>query len=191
MVVTAGSAVRIADESTIRYQPSEDSGNVGRVGVRVNGEAVLATLDPNDSRIVIDARAAIVKRLRTFGGAESADGGAPAVADSLSLGEIMMTNVPITIAPLSRGVTMTVGLMFLARYAPTFDGAHATITLRATGLVPWLETDVRTPLLLTPQGPQTLIGGRWLSLTAPELRAERASHRTTIDLHRGELVFQR
>jgi hypothetical protein len=188
-LVAAGTGTRMADVTAVRYAPTSGTTTLGQLAVHVNGEVRSATLDPDESRVLIDTRATTVRGLKTFPGDDGHPGETLAVADSVSIGEITLTNVPVTIASLPHDGTVVIGMGFLARYAPTLDAMRASITLRATGTVVRDASALRVPLLFTAQGPRALVGARWSSLAAAALRTVQGNRAITIDARRGELVI--
>ncbi|MBC7929326.1 MAG: hypothetical protein H7Z38_02065, partial [Rubrivivax sp.] len=83
--LVANPPVKRGDMSMTRYRPADETWSLGVVRAAVNGQPVDAMLAPDDSRIVIDSRAAIVSRLHTFP-ASNGSRDVLAVADSLSIG---------------------------------------------------------------------------------------------------------
>jgi hypothetical protein len=190
-LVASGTAMRMPDTATVRYRPETESWSLGRVRTSVAGATDEAIIDPSGTRVVVNRSSPVASRLRRF--APAMGDTVFAVADSVELGEVILTNVPVIVAPLQRA-QIAIGLGFLTRFAPTFDERRGTLTLRSTGRVPVDSGGgLRLPLLLSPRGGglRVFVSGRWASLAAPELRAQRAIGRLTVDTRRGQVVFAR
>src|SRR6185312_14292630 len=101
------------------------SGYLGTLTIRVNGRPLDAAIAPRASGLVIADTNAIVQRLHRFptpaGSAARGNPSLAAVADSIGIGRLSLTNVPVSVAPIDGGYQAAIGVDLLDRFAPTFD----------------------------------------------------------------------
>jgi hypothetical protein len=171
------------------FHLSADTGALGRVPLRVNGRALDAVVTAKIQGIVIADTSAVARLLRTFpaSGGRVVRSPTLAVADSVALGRLAMTNVPVTIARLDGGEAAMIGLDALGRFAPTFDPVAGRITLRSNGTVSGLTGD-RLDTWMTPSDVRVAQAGGWISISRPQIAQLLRTHRWTLDAKRGVLV---
>jgi hypothetical protein len=186
-LVSAGSAVRIADSAAVRFRSEVSSRGLGRLECDIAGVHVVAVLDTRGAGIVVDPGSPLAAQLRRFGGRVDS---VFAIADSVSFGELTITNVPVLIAATPGGSPVTVGLEFFARFAPTLDAGRGMLTLRASGRATRIPDPSRYPMLSLPSGARVLVAGRWVPL-AEQLRTVLPARPITLDLRRGQLLIDR
>ena len=181
--------------SILTLKKSSDAAPLGRVTIRVNGRTLDATITAREHGIIIADTSAVAKRLRVFrqqGARAGANGGAPAVADSIGLGQISLADYPVTVQPLANKVQALIGLDVIARFAPTFDPAAERVTLHVAGTVPRTISGAdELPTLLTRSDLRVLRGGAWASLEQPQVLQILARRRWTFDARRGQLTIDR
>jgi len=173
------------------YRDAGDSGYVGRLPIRVNGRTVDALVDPGTRGVVLSDSTATLLRVRRFGAAARAGGHVPgpAAADSLAIGRLTLTNMPITIGPGARPAI--IGLDVLARLAPTFDAPGSRVTLRVSGSVAALPgTAAVLATLVRPSDWLVSQAGGWASLRSPQVGRLLRGRRWTLDAKRGELILE-
>ena len=115
-----------------------------------------------------------------------------AVADSIDLGRLAVRNYPVRIDASGAERGVLIGLDALMRFAPTFDGAAGTMTLRAGGSAgprPPQATEVAT--LLVDGALLTATAGGWASIAVPNVARLLRGHRWTIDAKRGPMIVER
>jgi tetratricopeptide (TPR) repeat protein len=180
--------------STLTYRKSSDTASLGRVTIRVNGRALEAAIATHERGIIISDTSAVVKRLRLFkqSGARVTSTGAPAVADSIGLGQISLADYPVSVQPLANKQQALIGLDVIARFAPTFDPNAERLTLHTAGTVPRSVSGVdELPTLLMRNDLRVLRAGGWSSLDQPQIRQMLARRRWTFDARRGQLTIDR
>ena len=179
----------------IPYRKSASPSVVGQIVLRINGRSVEAAIVAGEHGIVVSDTSALAKRLRTFRTSTDQRGasrGTPAVADSIGLGRLSITDYPIAIRPLPDGHQAVIGLDVLARYAPTFDPRTERVALRSTGTVARNATGVdEIPTLFTRDDVRVLQATGWMSINQPQVARILASRRWTLDARRGQLVVDR
>ncbi|MFI5228124.1 MAG: tetratricopeptide repeat protein [Gemmatimonadales bacterium] len=173
------------------------SGYLGELPIRVNGRTMDAAIAPRGSGLVIADSNAIVARLHRFPTPEgSAARGRPslaAAADSVGIGRVSLTNVPVTAAAIADGHQATIGLELLARFAPTFDAGARRVVLRPAGTIAPGSMPAGTtslPTLLTRDELRVRQAGGWVPASSPAIASLLAGHRWTFDARRGALLIE-
>jgi hypothetical protein len=173
------------------------SGYLGELPIRVNGRTVDAAIAPRGSGLVIADSNALVARLHRFPTPEgSAARGRPslaAAADSIGIGRVSLTNVPVTVAAIGDGHQATIGLDLLARFAPTFDPRTKRVVLRPAGTIASGSMAAGTtsfPTLLTRDELRVRQAGGWVPASSPAVASLLAEHRWTLDGRRGALLIE-
>lgn len=175
------------------YQESPDSNYLGRVTIRINGRAVQAVVSVHARGIVVSETEQVARTLRRFTAIPAkAPAGIqmiPAVADSIGVGRLALTNYPVVITALSAKTPAVIGLDVLGRFAPTFDPAMHRMTMRASGRVaaPARGTEV-FPTRLTRDDLLILRAGGWVSAALPQMTQMLSGRRWTFDARRGQIV---
>lgn len=164
------------------YRPLADGSGIGTVLVRLGAAEFPAVIDPRVAGLHVPPAAR--RQLREFG----VEGGrVVASAPNVRIGGLRFSNVPATIGAPDDPVR--IGLDVLAPYAPTFDPASGTITLRRVDRRAAATAGVRVPLLYDATGLRLLLGGRWqpTTLAAPGLLL--GTRKWMLDVKRGDVVL--
>jgi hypothetical protein len=182
----------VAPDSIVRvsFQVTADSAAVGRVTLRVNGRLLEAAITARVSGIVIADTAAVAGDIHRFA-TEGERGAVLAVADSVGLGGVSISNVPVTVARVDGMRTALIGLDLLGQYAAAFDAAAAQITLHVGMPRVVLPNGTRFVTWSTPSNLQLLQAAGWISITRPSIGRLLREHRWTFDAARGVLVVER
>lgn len=167
---------------------------LGRVALLVDGETVVAEIDPTVRGLVLDTSRARARSARVFTGQPSAvQAGAPAIPAVLaraSLGGLAFTNLPVNLEPLGSPTRARIGLDLLGRFSPTFHPHEGRLVLRRSGQVTPLLPGERVPLLLEPREAWVVWRGRRESLTGEAVTRRLRAGRWTLDGKRGAIVLQ-
>lgn len=185
----------VAPDSVIvgSYHASSDTGSLGRITLRIDGRPYEAMLSARVRGIVVADTTAAARGLHVFGAGAASRAAIPAVADSVSIGRMTITNVPVTQA---HGATASVviGLGDLARFAPRFDPRGARVSLHVDAASP--NAPVITPAgtalqaLALGYDIQVLRAGGWASLNDPPIAALLRSRTWDYIARRGEIVIE-
>jgi hypothetical protein len=175
--------------------PTRDSTPaLGSMIVSIDGDGIIAEIDPTVSGLVLDTSRAHKPAVRVFTGPPTAvQAGSPAVPAVLlraRLGGLAFTNLPVNLEALPSPASARIGLDFLSRFSPTFHPTDGRLMLRRSGRVARLLPGERVPLLIEPRDSWVVWEGRPEPLSgAPVTRRLRAT-RWTLDAKRGEIVLQ-
>lgn len=167
------------DTTIVRLQRG---GDAGAIALRVGGsgsEPVVAVIDAGAHGVVLDTSWRRAQGVRVFG-----DVG---IVERATFGEIELTNVPISFAPLGAKSAARVGLDFLARFSPTVDGARGRLVLRRDGRVTPPAGDAYVVLLDATAGAR-VAGEEGLLPVSELLRNEPVPVSWTLDGRAGTLV---
>ena len=151
-----------ADSVTVPMPPADD-GEVGRILITIDGDPVVATIDPTVRGVVFDTAWARRSGVRVF--ANSATGRAApvgagvGVATTIGIGALVLTNVPVRIAPQRSLRGVRIGLDALGDRAATFDATGATVTLRRAPVDARKIPGARVPTLFTDDGLCVVLDG--------------------------------
>ncbi len=176
----------------VPLSPASDSVALGRIPIRVNGIALVAVLVPNARGIVV-ARSALAghaPKLFAAGADTTRDVDVLAVADSVGIARLTMTNLPVTVSSLPAGEQALVGISDLGRFAPAADPTAGTLTLRVGGSVRADLAGDRLPTLDLAAGLAVLSSGAWVTDPADVARLLRG-RAWTFDARRGTLIVER
>ncbi len=178
------------------HESTSGDGYLGELPIRVDGRTLDAMIAPRVVGLVVADTNSIVQRLHRFASPEGAltrgRRSLAAAADSLAIGRLTLTNVPVTVAPIDGGHQAIIGLDLLARLAPTFDGYTNRLTLRPAGTVAASADSVTAfPTLLTRDDFRILRAGNWSSATSTSVQSLLSGHRWTFDARRGQLIVER
>lgn len=167
---------------------------LGAVIVAIDGESVLAEIDPAVSGLVLDTSRARTPSARVFTGAPTAvQAGLPAVHAVLlraRVGNLAFTNLPVSLQPLASPARARIGLDLLGRFSPTFHPTAGRLVLRRSGRVARLLPGERVPLLVEPRDSWVLWEGRREPLSGEAVTRRLRAARWTLDAKRGEIVLQ-
>ena len=173
------------------------SGYLGTLTIRVNGRPLDAAIAPRASGLVIADTNAIVQRLHRFptpaGSAARGNPSLAAVADSIGIGRLSLTNVPVSVAPIDGGYQAAIGVDLLDRFAPTFDARASRVELRPAGSIAPGSAPVGAtslPTLLTADELRVRQAGGWLAASSPQIVGLLAGRRWTLDARRGLLIVE-
>ena len=182
----------VAPDSIIAtsYRPAAGSGAIGTIPIRVNGRSLDATVSARVHGLVISDTTALASQLHRFGGGGVSSRGVPAVADSLAVGRLAISNAAVTIASGIDAPAM-IGLDAFTQYAPTFDPPARRVLLHPTG-VPAAAPAGATVLQTLEMDNELLVarGGGWASLTSPVLASLFRDRRWTVDIKRGRILIE-
>ena len=182
----------IAPESVVIvvFHPSTDSAILGRIPLRINGRKLDAVVTARVQGIVI-SDSATARRLHTFGARRRGSRATMlAVADSVEIAKLTMINYPVTIVRPNDEQPTFIGLDVLGKLAPTFDAKGQHLMLRASGVVPASFVGAHVATWMSDSDLRIMQGGRWLSITRPNMAALLREHRWTLDAKRGQLIFE-
>jgi len=192
---------RVIAPDTLLVAPYRESpvssGYLGTLTIRVDGRPFEAELAARGTGLVIADTNVIVQRLHRFPTpAGSAARGRPAlaaVADSIGIGRLSLTNVPVSVAPIDGGAQATIGVDLLGRFAPTFDARAAHVELRPAGSIAQASAPAGAtilPTLLTRDELRVHQAGGWLAASSPQIVGFLAGRRWTLDARRGLLIVE-
>jgi hypothetical protein len=175
--------------------PENDSTSVlGTIEVVIDGQSIVAEIDPEARGLVLDTARASAASIRVFTGPPTAvQAGVPvipAVQATARLGGLTFTNLPVSLEPLGSPRRARIGLDLLGRFAPTFRPHDGRLLLRRSGQVSGLLRGERIPLLLEPRGTWVVWQGRRESLDAAPVVQRLRGARWTLDGKRGTIVVQ-
>jgi hypothetical protein len=184
------------DSLTVRMAAAdaESTSLLGTVDVLIDGQTVVAEIDPTVRGLVLDTSRARARSARVFTGPPSAvQAGAPAIPAVLagaSLGGLVFTNLPVNLEPLGSPTRGRIGLDLLGRFSPTFRPHDGRLVLRRSGQVSPLLRGERVPLLLEPREAWVVWRGRRESLSDDAVTQRLRATRWTLDWKRGAIVLQ-
>jgi tetratricopeptide (TPR) repeat protein len=182
----------VSPDSTVLVAFTRTSldGYVGAARIRLNGRPMLAMIAPRGGcGIRVSDTSAVAKSLHRF----PVDSGTrvPAVADSLGLGRLGVTSVPVSIEPLPQGVEAVACFGALLRYAPTFDPRGGLMTLRLGGKAPPPPMSASGMPMRDIDGQYAVLqGGGWGAVVLPQITSMLASKRWTLDARRGSIFVE-
>jgi hypothetical protein len=167
---------------------------LGAVIVAIDGESVVAEIDPSVSGLVLDTSRARTPSARVFTGPPTGvQAGSPAVPAVLlraRLGSLAFTNLPVSLQPLASPARARIGLDLLGRFSPTFHPNAGRLVLRRSGRVARLLPGERVPLLVEPRDSWVVWEGRREPLSGEPVTRRLRAARWTLDAKRGEIVLQ-
>src|SRR6185436_5131699 len=162
---------------------------LGHMPIRINGRTIDALVSTRVQGIIISDTTDVAGRLRKFAARGATDRSRVlAVADSLGIGRMSISNVPIAVATLS-GNQAEVGLDALGRFSPTFDPKLAHVTLRTGGNAA-MPSGARLTTWRTNSDLRVLQAGGWLSVSHPQMSRLLRDHRWTYDARRGQIIIE-
>jgi hypothetical protein len=171
-------------------KPSADSSYLGRVPLRVNGHVVDALIDASTHGIILSDSMAGASKVHMFVEKDARGRSTfAAAADSIGVGRLVMTNAPVTVAPIK--VAAIAGLDALARFAPTFDLRAGRLTLRVSGSLEQMPASATVlSTLAKPSDWFVLQANGWISMRDPSIARLLREHRWTLDAKRGQIVLE-
>lgn len=175
---------------TTSYRPAMGGGAIGSIPIRVNGRRLDATISARVHGLVISDTTAVASQLHRYPAGAITARVVPAVADSLNIGRLSISNAAVTIASGIDAPAM-IGLDAFTQYAPTFDPRAGRVSLHPTGIpaaAPAGATVLQT--LSVPNDLVVMRGGGWASLTSPVLTGLFRDRRWTVDIKRGRIVIE-
>ncbi len=178
---------------TVGYQHTDVDNTIGRTTLRVNGHPVEAVISCRPRGIMLSDSMAAALRIRRFAstdGRGTAASAGPATADSVTIGRLTYTNIPVSVA---RGMDsgVVIGLDVLSRFAPTFDPRTDRISLRVGGALPDAERALSGQATrMTHDDILVLQAGHWASIGERSIAQRLAEHRWTLDARRGQIRIE-
>jgi hypothetical protein len=175
--------------------PEGDSTSLlGTIAVLIDGQSVVAEIDPGVRGLVLDTSRANAPSVRVFASAPTAvQAGSPAVPAVLMrarLGNLAFTNLPVNLEPLASPTRARIGLDLLARFSPTFSPNDGRLVLRRSGRIARLLPGERVPFLLEPRDTWVVWEGRPEPLGGEQVTRRLRAARWTLDAKRGEIILQ-
>jgi hypothetical protein len=113
-----------------------------------------------------------------------------AVLHRAAIGDLVLERIPARIDERLGPARARIGLVLLARLAPTVDAAAELLTLRRGGRVDAATGRRRVPVLFAFPGVRVAREDRFVAIESPAGRALLMEARWTLDLRRGELVLE-
>jgi hypothetical protein len=184
------------DSVTVVLNPpdGESTSLLGTVAVIIDGQSVVAEIDPAVRGLVLDTSRAHAPGVRVFAGAPSAvQAGSPAVLAVLMrarLGDLAFTNLAVSLEPLASPTRARIGLDLLGRFSPTFHPRDGRLILRRSGRVARLLPGERVPLLVESRDAWVVWEGRPEPLGGDQVTRRLRAARWTLDAKRGEIILQ-
>ena len=166
----------------VTYRPIGDGRGFGTVMIRLGSSELAAVIDPRVTGLVLPSSTR--RDVRSFG---NQGGRTVAVADSMRIGSVMFSNVPVTIG--SPDEAVRVGFDVLAPYYPGFDPAKSLLTLRRVQRRAPAPVGSRIPALYDDNGMRLLLGNRWQSTTSAMPAMLLATRRWMWDWKLGDVVL--
>ena len=179
-----------ADSVTVPMQPAGDT-EIGRVLIAIDGDPIVAIIDPAVRGVVVDTAWGRRSGVRTFGnsavGRTTGPASSVAVATTIGFGAMTLTNVPVTMhaQPTPRGVR--IGLDVFGDRSATFDVTGATVTLRRDTGDARKVPGARVPTLYTEDGLCVVLDGL-MPMSDLRTRAMFDGRRWTVIGVKGELA---
>jgi hypothetical protein len=175
--------------------PEMDSTTLlGTVDVVIDGQSVVAEIDPAVRGLVLDTSRANSPSVRVFASAPTAvQAGSPAILAVVArarLGNLAFTNLPVSLEPLASPARARIGVDLLGRFSPTFYPADGRLVLRRSGRVARLLPGERIPLLVEPRDTWVVWEGRPAPLGGGQVTRRLRAARWTLDAKRGEIILQ-
>lgn len=175
--------------------PEVDSTSLlGTVAVMIDGQSVVAEIDPTVRGLVLDTSKARAPGVRVFASPPTAvQAGSPAVSAVLTrarLGTLAFTNLPVSLEPLASPARARIGVDLLARFSPSFYPNDGRVVLRRSGRVARLLPGERVPLLVEPRDTWVVWQGRPTPLGGDHVTRRLRAARWTLDARRGEIILQ-
>ncbi|MFN2567761.1 MAG: hypothetical protein ABR499_22430 [Gemmatimonadaceae bacterium] len=175
--------------------PDGDTATVlGTIDLLIDGQSVIAEIDPTVRGLVLDTGRANRASTRVFTAPPTAVQagvpGVPAVLAKARLGALTFTNLPVSLEPLGSPTRARIGIDLLGRFSPTFHPRDGRLVLRRSGQVSSLLRGERVPLLLEPREAWVVWRGRREPLAAEPVTRRLRATRWTLDGRRGAIVLQ-
>jgi hypothetical protein len=183
----------------LRRPESDTTGSLGMVVITIDGQPIIADIDPAATGLALDTSRARTPSMRVFSGSPAASLPAivqagspatPAVAVRAHLGTLSFTNLPVSLEPMASPTRARIGLDLLARFSPTFHPVDGRLVLRRSGKVARLLAGQRVPLLVDPRSSWVVWDGRREPLGGEAVTRRLRAARWTLDAKRGEIVLQ-
>lgn len=182
--------------------PPEDSARVvGTIVVMIDGQAIIADIDPTVIGLVLDTSRAHTPSARVFSAPQQPAGAVvtvvqagspaiPAVLQRAQIGTLAFTNLPVSLEPMAAPTRARIGLDLLGRFAPSFHPTGGRVVFRRSGKVPRRLPGERVPLLVESRTSWVVWGGRPEQLASDIVMQRLRTGRWTLDMKRGEIVLQ-
>jgi hypothetical protein len=178
-------------------RPQTSPRYLGSVPIRVNGRTVLALISPEFRGIAVSDTTTVAQKMRKFdssvGHVAGAKGVEPAVADSIGVGRMTLTNVPVWVTPMvgkQTGVQAIIGLDVLSRFSPTFDPHAGRVTLRTGRVERFPHAGSWHATRLTIDDFLMLRAGGWMTSGTDVMHNMLVDHRWSLDTRRGGILVE-
>lgn len=177
------------DSAIVPYSPSDSV--IGYVTIVVGSDTLDATIDPRVQGLVLDSgfrRRTSVRRFASKNEKEWRN--ASWVANSVIIGGMRLTNVPVTLGSTGHPAFARLGLDELGRLSPTFDAAAGRLILRRTGRVrraPRTVVAEAIPTITFRGVVWLMLGNRLLPIDGAEARSILRS-RWTLNPRQGHVI---
>ena len=189
-LMTHAPATSGPDSVTIPMQPADD-GEIGRVLIAIDGDPIVATIDPTVRGVVLDTAWARRSGVRVFAASAMGQRGTAAsgagVASTIAFGGLVLTNVPVQFAGQRALRGVRIGLDALGDRTATFDVSGATVTLRRQPVDARRISGARVPTLFTDDGLCVVLDGL-LPMSDLRTRAMFDGRRWTVIGGKGEIA---
>jgi hypothetical protein len=185
-------------ELVVRYtRPQNAQRYLGSVPIRVNGRTLIALISAAFRGIAVSDTTTVAQHMRKFdssvGHVSGTKGVEPAVADSIGVGRMTLTNAPVWVTPMAgkqAGVQAIIGLDVLSRFSPTFDPHAGRVTLRAGRVERFPHAGTWYATRLTIDDFLMLRGGGWMTVGTDVMYNMLVDHRWSLDTRRGGILVE-
>jgi tetratricopeptide (TPR) repeat protein len=176
----------------VAFTRSAFEGYLGGVRLRINGTSVVAMISPRSScTLIVPDTSAVARSLHRFPATGRAGDRSFAAADSLALGHVSITNVPVAVERMRDPAQAVLCFGLLARWAPTFDPRANLMTVHLAGIGPEpSRTSVVAPILDIAGEYSVLRSGMWNSISASGVAAMLRDRRWTFDPRRRQITIE-
>jgi hypothetical protein len=175
-----------ADSVTVAFERSSVSG-LGRVRLVVGRDTLAADVDPTTDELVVGDYTRYAALVRVFA---DSTGGRVAVIERAAIGDLVLERVPARFDARLGPSRARLGLILLAKLAPTVDEGAELLTLRRDGRVSAATGRRRIAVVFGFPGLRIARPDRLVPIESPAGRAVLAQARWTLDIRRGELVLE-
>jgi hypothetical protein len=185
------SRLSLPDSSVlVAFNRTGASGYIGAVRLRVNGQPIVALVSTRSTcGLRVSDTLSVARSLHRFGAAGRGGYGLLAAADSLGVGRLSISNVPVVIERMSVPAVICFGM--LARYAPSFDPRGNLMTLHMAGVAPPPSSRAMVAPIMDVGGEYTVLhGGKWTPIVLPEVAALLRDRRWTFDPRRRQVAIE-
>lgn len=165
------------------------SENLGLITIRVNGQTLLAAISSITTGVFVSDTSQAARSIHVFSSENQR--AKLGVADSVGIGAMSMTNVPVMVANVAGPAAAVVGLAMLGQFAPTFDPSAGKVTLHVGMTRVPLPSGMRFATWTLSQDLQILETDGWFTIRHPIPSGLLRQRRWTFDGPAGALVIER